>query len=77
MDSALFAVQQLGNVIPPFFEVGFSVIALASAVTAATNTPRDDEFVGKAYKILEILALNFGKAKQVAPNHAGGRFVPR
>jgi hypothetical protein len=52
MDSALFAVQQLGNVIPPFLQVGFSVIALASAVTAATNTPRDDEFVGKAYRIL-------------------------
>lgn len=75
MDGAIYVVEQLSNVIPPFFEVGFSVIALASAITAVTDTPRDDKFVGKAYRILEVLALNFGKAKQQPPNHAGGRFV--
>ena len=75
MDGAIFVVEQLSNVIPPFFEVGFSVIALASAITAATDTPRDDQFVGKAYRILEVLALNFGKAKQLPPNQTGGRFV--
>jgi hypothetical protein len=75
MDGALFIVEQISNVLPPFFDVGFSVIAFASAITAVTNTPRDDEFVGKAYKILEVLALNFGKAKQQPPNQTGGRFV--
>jgi hypothetical protein len=75
MDGALFVVEQLSNVIPPIFEVGFSVVALASAITAVTDTPRDDLFVGKAYRILEVLALNFGKAKQQPPNRIGGRFV--
>ena len=39
-------------------------IALASAITALTPTPKDDELVSKAYKYLEYLALVIGKAKQ-------------
>jgi len=48
---------------------------MSSAVVAATDTPRDDEFVGKEYRILELLALSFSKAKQLPPNQSGGRFV--
>lgn len=56
-------------------EAALAMIAAASAITALTPTPRDDEFTGKAYKILEWLALNVGRAKELPPNHAGGRFV--
>jgi hypothetical protein len=75
MDGVLFAVSQLSNIIPPFLEVGFAVISFASVITAVTKTPRDDEFLGKAYKVLEVLALNIGAAKQLPPNRVGGRFV--
>ena len=40
-----------------------SVVALASVVAALTPTPKDDTWVGKAYKIVDWLALNGGKAK--------------
>lgn len=39
------------------------VIALASAIAALTPTPADDGWVAKAYKVVDLLALNVGKAK--------------
>ena len=39
------------------------VVALASAIAALTPTPKDDNWVGKAYKLIDLLALNVGKAK--------------
>ena len=41
-----------------------AVVAVASAIAALTPTPNDDTFVGKAYKLVDWLALNIGKAKQ-------------
>jgi hypothetical protein len=40
-----------------------SIVAAASALAALTPTPTDDGFVAKAYKIVDWLALNVGKAK--------------
>ena len=40
-----------------------SVVAAASAVAALTPTPQDDSLVAKAYKVVDWLALNIGKAK--------------
>jgi len=39
------------------------VVAVASAIAALTPTPKDDTIVGKIYKVLDMLALNVGKAK--------------
>ena len=41
-----------------------AAVALASAVAAITPTPKDDGIVKKLYKILALLALNVGKAKE-------------
>lgn len=41
-----------------------AVHAAASAVTALTNTPKDDTFVKKFYKVIEFLALVTAKTKQ-------------
>jgi hypothetical protein len=49
VDSILFAVS--------------AVVAAASAVAALTPTPKDDAFAAKAYKVIDWLALNVGKAK--------------
>lgn len=42
-------------------------VAVASAICAATPTPKDDEFMGRyVYPAIEALALNIGKAKEKA-----------
>ena len=46
------------------FGVVTAVIAAASAIAALTSTPKDDTFIGKAYKIVDWLALNVFKAKE-------------
>ncbi len=40
------------------------IVTAASAICAATPTQKDDILLGKVYKVLEILAINVGKAKQ-------------
>ena len=40
-----------------------SVVPVASAIAALTPTPKDDTIVGKVYKVVDLLALNVGKAK--------------
>ena len=42
-----------------------SIIAVASLFTAHTTTPSPDTKLGKAYRLIELLALNYGKAKQI------------
>tara|TARA_R110002167_G_scaffold54833_9_gene156182 strand:+ start:968 stop:1153 length:186 start_codon:yes stop_codon:yes gene_type:complete len=43
-----------------------AVVAVASAVAALTPTPKDDTIVGKIYKVVDMLALNVGKAKDTS-----------
>ena len=40
-----------------------AIVAAASSIAALTPTPTDDTWVAKAYKIVDWLALNVGKAK--------------
>jgi hypothetical protein len=51
--------------------VVLGIVFLASAICALTPTPSDDLLIGKIYRIIEVLALNVGRAKDRAPNHAG------
>lgn len=46
------------------FAIVTAAVALASTVAAITPTPKDDAIVGKLYKLIDIVALNIGKAKQ-------------
>jgi hypothetical protein len=39
------------------------IITIASIIVAGTRTPDPDTILGKLYKVVEIAALNFGKAK--------------
>tara|TARA_R110002020_G_scaffold85243_1_gene210524 strand:- start:1214 stop:1396 length:183 start_codon:yes stop_codon:yes gene_type:complete len=45
-----------------------TIVCAASFIAAVTNTPKDDELLGKFYKAIELLALNIGKAKMLPPN---------
>jgi hypothetical protein len=40
------------------------IVTVASIVAASTPTPKDDVWIGKLYKFIDLLALNIGKAKQ-------------
>lgn len=41
-----------------------SLVTIASVICNYTDTPKDDEFVAKAYKVLEQFAFLGNKAKQ-------------
>ena len=43
--------------------IATAIVAAASAIAAITPTPKDDAIASKAYKVLDWLALNVGKAK--------------
>lgn len=43
------------------------IVTIASAIVAATPTPKDDILWGKIYKIIEVFALTVGKAKDKGP----------
>jgi len=40
------------------------IVTVASLVAASTPTPKDDAWIGKLYKFVDVLALNIGKAKE-------------
>ena len=40
------------------------IVTIASLVAASTPTPKDDIWIGKLYKLIDLLALNIGKAKE-------------
>ena len=48
----------------PWFGVVTADIALASAIAAATPTPKKGSIWAKVYAIIDWAALNIGKAKQ-------------
>ena len=48
----------------PWFGVVTAAIALASAIAAATPTPKKGSIWAKVYAIIDWAALNVGKAKQ-------------
>jgi hypothetical protein len=49
--------------LPAWVNALTGLVTAASAVSALTPTPKDDRFLGRAYKLLEVLALNVGFAK--------------
>lgn len=64
--------QVINQVVPPqyigigeqFITIAGAVVIVASLITAGTKTPDPDTKWGKAYKVIEVLALVFGKAKK-------------
>ena len=41
-----------------------AIISVSSIIAAITPTPKDDVWIGKLYKLVDMMALNVGKAKQ-------------
>jgi hypothetical protein len=61
--SAFTSFANFVHGLPAWLNALTGVVAAASAVTALTPTPKDDKALGKAYRFLELLALNVGFAK--------------
>ena len=47
-----------------FYVIATSVVTIASIIANYTDTPRDDAWVAKAYKLMETFAFLNNKAKQ-------------
>ena len=47
----------------PYFTVFTAVVTLASAIAASTPTPKRGSKLGVVYKVVDLFALNIGKAK--------------
>lgn len=73
MTISIDAVTGAFDAMPSWLSALSGIIAAASAVTALTPTPRDDRIVGKAYRLLDLLALNIGRAKDSPPNRRGAQ----
>ena len=52
------------------------IVCAASIICSLTATPKDDALIGRLYKIVEIAALNIGKAKDGSTTNPI-RFVKR
>jgi len=40
-----------------------TIVTVSSLIAASTPTPKDDVWIGKLYKFIDMLALNIGRAK--------------
>ena len=49
----------------PWFGVVAAAIALASSIAALTPTPKEGTLMAKVYGVIDLLALNIGKAKDI------------
>lgn len=68
---ALSGIEALG----PYLDYGVhgiailgSVVLIASLITAGTKTPDPATKLGKVYKVIEVLALVIGRAKETRNN---------
>tara|TARA_R100001443_G_scaffold83424_1_gene90247 strand:- start:1 stop:219 length:219 start_codon:yes stop_codon:yes gene_type:complete len=57
------------------------IVCAASIICSLTPTPKDDALIGRLYRLIEIAALNIGRAKEpgvkLKPLDADVRFVKR
>lgn len=59
MSFIAWVVDNIGTII----DIATAIVTAASGVAALTPTPKDDPLARAAYRILDTLALNIGKAK--------------
>lgn len=58
METIFQSIYAFFDAFPAWMNAIMAVISAASAVTALTPTPRDDQFLARVYRVLEVLALN-------------------
>lgn len=58
METLIEYIQQY-----PWFNVVTAAVTLASAIAAITPTPKSGSILAKVYAVIDLIALNVGKAK--------------
>jgi len=56
-------ILSIFDLIPAWIAALAGLVTAASAIAALTPTPKDDLIIGKLYRVLDMLALNIGHAK--------------
>ena len=57
-------INTILNAAPAIIQ-GLGLVCLGcSAIAAITPTPKDDSFFKKAYRLIDLCALNMGRAKE-------------
>jgi hypothetical protein len=46
-----------------YVSLGLEIVGIAAAVAAVTPTKKDDKFIGGIMKVINVVGLNVGKAK--------------
>jgi hypothetical protein len=64
----LNAMEEIITFVSPYLEnpwvnLATAVVALASAIAAVTPTPKEGSAWAKIYKVIDLLSINIGKAK--------------
>ena len=59
MSFLAWVIDNIGTII----NVATAIVTAASGIAALTPTPKDDPVARAAYRIIDTLALNIGKAK--------------
>mgnify|MGYP003575781059 CR=1 FL=1 len=59
-------VDEAAEKIPNWLELLGTLIGVASAIAAVTPTPKDNVVLGVLRKVLDIFALNVGRAKNAS-----------
>ena len=54
----------------PWFEIVAGIVTLASAIAAVTPTPKVGSWRSKLYSLIDVAALNIGKAKNEGKKEA-------
>lgn len=57
------ALQLISDLGPGILKIGAGIVTLASIIVAVTKTPGKKKKIALIYKLIEILALNIGRAK--------------
>lgn len=63
-------MEEIVNILTPYLDnpwvkIGTAVVTLASTIAAVTPTPKPGSLWAKVYAVIDFLALNIGKAKQI------------
>ena len=58
------AIKWISANIETVIAIVTAVVTLASLVASVTPTPKDNAIIAKLYKVIDLLALNIGHAKE-------------
>lgn len=61
-------VDSITDKIPDWIELAAAIVGLASMIAAVTPTAKDDGVIAVVRKVIDLLAFNFGSARNAKPD---------